>query len=787
MESSARPLPARPLVVVGDADGSLVAALGREGARASSAALHELGRQAGSHLVIVGKAAVDGGKHAFAQAPEGVEATVVLPRAAAAARMAACAIGARVVEPAEPAQLARAVIESLDAPPARALGWTDLGSLLDATAERVALVLGAERSRGLLLQLGDAGEVAARIDGFARELAALCEDTRRPDALGPTVAIADLSWDDDPQTQRLEDEEMARWRRLSARGAGGAMVDGLEGDQGERRSDVVAARRAGPRLPSPAPLPGLAPRGTAIGLGWASDPDIDETAPRPAATPDSGELATTELDALDALRASDGEARATVLERPPRGAALVSRTAAPPPAPGTRLASSPSRPAVRERASSPALPAVARADATPTPRAVGSASERRASSPGRRASDAPSPLGSSGLLASSAPSGRAFPPAPPPSSASTAPGSPSSASPSSLASPKRASSSERPSSPGRASDPSSSSGSLPSSPGRGAESPASLASAPASLAAASSAAGSSAAGWREPGSLAPEPFAPEPFAPEPFASESSAPESSAPESSAPDSSGSGAPPSELARASSAPGEAAPAAAAGARPAPSPRRVWPWVAALAVFPLLVVAAALVGFALFGGDATAALAGVRAAEGRASSSGPSGAAGPSPRAPRVPDEARAEDAAEEAADEPAEEETDEAPDGAADPSGDVAARRARSDALVTDGQTAERGGDWASARASYEAALAAYPANPHAHAGLARERLHAEDGAGALVHARRAASLRRRRADYQVLLGRAHRLAGDAPAARAAFDRALELDPAEPEALRALGTR
>ena len=146
MESPARSLPARPLVVVGDADGSLVAALGREGARASGAALHELGRQAGSHLVIVGKAAVDGGKHAIAQAPAGVEATVVLPRAAAAARMAACALGARVVEPAEPAQLARAVIESLDAPPVRALGWTDLGSLLDATGERVALLLRAERS-----------------------------------------------------------------------------------------------------------------------------------------------------------------------------------------------------------------------------------------------------------------------------------------------------------------------------------------------------------------------------------------------------------------------------------------------------------------------------------------------------------------------------------------------------------------------------------------------------------------------------------------------------------------
>lgn len=117
-------------------------------------------------------------------------------------------------------------------------------------------------------------------------------------------------------------------------------------------------------------------------------------------------------------------------------------------------------------------------------------------------------------------------------------------------------------------------------------------------------------------------------------------------------------------------------------------------------------------------------------------------------------------------------------------DEDALRARSDALVADGQAAEREGDWAAARAAYQGAVEVYDGNPHAHAGLARERLQMQDAESALFHARRAASLRRRRAEYQVLLGRAHRLAGDAAAARAAFDRALELDPEDREALRAL---
>lgn len=113
------------------------------------------------------------------------------------------------------------------------------------------------------------------------------------------------------------------------------------------------------------------------------------------------------------------------------------------------------------------------------------------------------------------------------------------------------------------------------------------------------------------------------------------------------------------------------------------------------------------------------------------------------------------------------------------------RERSDALVRDGQLAEREGRWEAARVAYQQAFEVHEANPHAVAGLARERLTAGDAEGALEHAERAVQLRRRRASYRVLLGDARRMAGDIGGARRAYERALELDPEDAEARRRLG--
>ncbi|MCB9595601.1 MAG: hypothetical protein H6719_22965 [Sandaracinaceae bacterium] len=605
MESSAQPLADLQLAVVGDPEGVLTEALERLGARAVAAGLHELGKLAGSHLVLVGKAAVDGGKHALGHASDGSAATVVLPRGAASARIAACSLGARVVEAAEPEQLARAVLASLEGPPTRELGWTDLGSLLDALGERVALQLGAEHSRGMQLRLGDAEEVAALLERTAKALGETCLQTRRPDALGPAIAVAELSWDDDPQTQRLEDEEVARWRRLSARDEGAAkMIRGLakarDQDSGEWgkgdseppvrvdhiRSDVVAATGPQVRLPAPGRLPsGVIPhdddpptRPAALPLVRRHDYDIDETAPRRAVDdedapfdepPPSGDFdndedtSIHESAALPGLSSSPSE-RATVPERPPL-VAEPPREATPPPV-------APSQPAL-----------------TASPR-----------------------------------------------------------------------------------------------------------------------------------------------------------------------------PSKL----------------------------PLIFGLGVIVLGTgVAIAGAGYFAFGGaDAVGAVAATQPvtrpevmeeAEPRRA---PAVVTPTTPEAPVVgaPEARAADEGGEVDADEPVAPSIEEAPEGELD----EAALRERSDARVADGQAAEREGDWGAARAAYLAALAIYEPNPHANAGMARERLQMEDAETALTYAERAAALRRRRAEYQVLIGRAHRLAGDANAARAAFDRALELDPDDRAALRAL---
>lgn len=113
------------------------------------------------------------------------------------------------------------------------------------------------------------------------------------------------------------------------------------------------------------------------------------------------------------------------------------------------------------------------------------------------------------------------------------------------------------------------------------------------------------------------------------------------------------------------------------------------------------------------------------------------------------------------------------------------RARSDELVEQGLAAERAQNWDAAREAYEQALEIMDSNPHAVAGLARERLTAGDPQGALRYAERAVRLRRRRAAYHVLLGDARRMAGNQAGARRAYERALDLDENDRDARRRLG--
>ncbi len=154
-------------------------------------------------------------------------------------------------------------------------------------------------------------------------------------------------------------------------------------------------------------------------------------------------------------------------------------------------------------------------------------------------------------------------------------------------------------------------------------------------------------------------------------------------------------------------------------------------------------------------------------------------PSPTAPAPSEAGPADPTPSEATPAPSE------PAGAEADGLDPEAARALSDARVDDGRAAEAANRWDEARRAYEAALAVYENNPHAVAGLARERLAANDAPGATRYAERAVRLRRRRAEYHVLLGDARRAGGDEAGARRAYERALQLDEDNRDAQRRLG--
>ena len=108
------------------------------------------------------------------------------------------------------------------------------------------------------------------------------------------------------------------------------------------------------------------------------------------------------------------------------------------------------------------------------------------------------------------------------------------------------------------------------------------------------------------------------------------------------------------------------------------------------------------------------------------------------------------------------------------------RAQSDVVIGQAVEHERAGRLAEAAAAFAQAAAVHDLNPHAHAGLARVALATGNASEAVAHAERAARLRRRRPEYQVLLGDARRAAGDAAGARRAYEQALELDPSHRDA-------
>ena len=130
--------------------------------------------------------------------------------------------------------------------------------------------------------------------------------------------------------------------------------------------------------------------------------------------------------------------------------------------------------------------------------------------------------------------------------------------------------------------------------------------------------------------------------------------------------------------------------------------------------------------------------------------------------------------------AEEEEDGDPDAMSDEERDD-----RSDHLARLAERMLRDGQLLAARRYANRALRIHDHNPQALAAKARVHLQAREGAEAVRWAELAARRRSRRAPYQVLLGDAQRLAGNAAAARRAYERALEIDPEERTALRRLG--
>jgi Flp pilus assembly protein TadD len=91
----------------------------------------------------------------------------------------------------------------------------------------------------------------------------------------------------------------------------------------------------------------------------------------------------------------------------------------------------------------------------------------------------------------------------------------------------------------------------------------------------------------------------------------------------------------------------------------------------------------------------------------------------------------------------------------------------------------------AKPLFEAALSRDAKNPHAQAGLGKALLDLGQAAEAMEPIETAIKLRPKRAQYRVLLGDALKAQGKHEEARAAWEKALEVDPNDRDAKKRLG--
>jgi hypothetical protein len=109
----------------------------------------------------------------------------------------------------------------------------------------------------------------------------------------------------------------------------------------------------------------------------------------------------------------------------------------------------------------------------------------------------------------------------------------------------------------------------------------------------------------------------------------------------------------------------------------------------------------------------------------------------------------------------------------------------DELLKKGQRLLAQRDAAGARQALEQALALQPDNPHVRASMAQALLRLGDLPAALLQAQAAVRLRPKRGHYSVIYGDVLAAMGRADQAKAAFQRAYELDPNDAEAKRKAG--
>lgn len=112
-------------------------------------------------------------------------------------------------------------------------------------------------------------------------------------------------------------------------------------------------------------------------------------------------------------------------------------------------------------------------------------------------------------------------------------------------------------------------------------------------------------------------------------------------------------------------------------------------------------------------------------------------------------------------------------------------AESERLYELGRTAAEANNTSVAEQNFVRSSQVAVNNPHPMEGLARLYLSMQRGADARIWAEKLVALRRRRADFRVLLGEAAEMAGDSSAARSSYRSALEIDPTNASARRHLG--